>query len=96
MNVFRFSFQIELYKNDFEAERDARQNLAGEKETMAQEIRLLRRKLETRPLAAPAAANVLDEENENTYECPKCSFAYSSMDSLNNHLDVCLNQQMFP
>jgi len=101
--------QIELYKTDFEAERDARQNLAGEKDTMAQEIRLLKRKLAdaghvaAAPAASVAAAPVREpasphkqENNVESYDCPKCSFNYSSVDSLNNHLDVCLNQHMFP
>ena len=94
--------QIELYKTDFEAERDARQNLAGEKETLAQELRLLKRKLiatDQAAIATPvaaAAASLVEQEDVNSYSCPKCNFNFSSMDSLNNHLDVCLNQQMFP
>jgi len=94
--------QIELYKTDFEAERDARQNLAGEKDAMAQEIRLLKRKLlETSQVAVStpvaATATLAEPENDaNSYICPKCNFNYSSVDSLNNHLDVCLNQHMFP
>lgn len=95
-----FFLQLELYESDFEAEREARQSLAGEKDALAQELRILKRKIEVLQLNLPSSLmNAHDadaSQNPQSYECPKCSFKYSTFDSLNNHLDECLNQQMFP
>jgi hypothetical protein len=98
--------QLELYQSDFEAERNARQNLAGEKDSLSQELRLLKRQLEhTIGAASFSSASVRTTaegvpgqqiSETNVYECPKCNFKYSSVDLLNNHLDVCLNEHMFP
>ena len=95
---------MELYQTDFEAERSARQNLAGEKDILAQQVRVLKRQMEnlqsSRPSSAasgtgPISASV-PEATLTQLECPKCRFSFTTMDSLNNHLDICLSQQMFP
>jgi hypothetical protein len=36
-----FFLQVEVYQSDFNAEREARQNLAGEKERLAEDLRHL-------------------------------------------------------
>ncbi len=93
---------MELFRTDFEAEREARQSLAGDKDALEQELRLLKRQLEgtvassyvsvsTRPSSSQEDNTILA-----TYECPKCNFQFASNDALNNHLDVCLTQHMFP
>lgn len=93
---------MELFRTDFEAEREARQSLAGEKDALEQELRLLKRQLEesvessyvsvsARPTGLPEDTNALAK-----YECPKCNFSFTNNDALNNHLDVCLTQHMFP
>ncbi len=93
---------MDLYQIDFQAEREARQNLAGEKETLAQEVRQLKRRLEETSLNSSASASMPSPQIEQeyslvgNYECPKCSFKYHTMDTLNKHLDVCLTQHMFP
>lgn len=90
---------MELFRNDFEAEREARQNLAGQKDAMEQEIRLLKRQLDGRGVESSyvsvSSGNVQDMDVA-AYQCPKCGFKYQSNEALNNHLDVCLNQQMYP
>lgn len=90
---------MEQFRNDFEAEREARQNLAGQKDVMEQEIRLLKRRLDATSIessfVAVSTPNAQDVEVP-TYVCPNCSFKYQSNEALNNHLDVCLNQQMYP
>jgi len=92
--------QVELYQADFEAERLARQNLAGEKEILAQKVRSLMRQLEAQSQVYDGTANVTaitaQHEVVTNMECPKCKFNFTTMDSLNNHLDVCLAQTMFP
>lgn len=87
---------------DFEAEREARQNLAGEKEALVQEIRSLKTRLAeaSGSSGASAAPSSVSTEQEYTvvgaYSCPKCNFQYATMETLNNHLDVCLTQHMYP
>ena len=94
--------QLDLYQSDFEAERDARQKMAGEKDAVCQELRLLKRQLEHTIGAASSASvrtkveSVPTATEANMYECMKCNFNYSSLELLNNHLDVCLNEHMFP
>lgn len=89
---------MELFRSDFEAEREARQTLAGQKDAMEQEIRRLKRQLEDTVENAfvPVSAQSSDDIVVTSFECPKCSLAFQSNDALNNHLDVCLTQQMFP
>jgi hypothetical protein len=36
--------QVEVYQSDFNAEREARENLAGEKERLAEDLRHLQRR----------------------------------------------------
>ena len=99
-----FFLQLDLYQSDFEAEREARQNLAGEKDAVCQELRILKRQIESTigPISVSAAIKTKCVPNEEqsaeptVYECPKCNFKYSSVELLNNHLDVCLNEHMFP
>ncbi|XP_046446228.1 NF-kappa-B essential modulator-like isoform X1 [Daphnia pulex] len=91
--------QMELFRTDFEAEREARQSLAGDKDAMEQEIRLLKRQLEGAVENSFVSVSTRPSEDDvvvTSYECPKCNFAFQSNDALNNHLDVCLTQQMFP
>lgn len=95
--------KVELYQADFEAEREARQQLAGEKETLTQEIRVLKRQLEETSCnggASTSSATARPAEEElatvSAFVCPKCSFKYPTNEALNNHLDVCLTQHMFP
>ncbi|KAJ9577382.1 hypothetical protein L9F63_006062, partial [Diploptera punctata] len=40
----QFSAQVEVYQSDFNAEREARENLAGEKERLAEDLRHLQRR----------------------------------------------------
>ncbi len=95
---------MELYQTDFEAERAARQNLAGEKDVLAQQVRLLKRQMENLQSSRPSSAASgpvstsasVPEATLTQLECPKCRFAFTTMDSLNNHLDICLSQHMFP
>lgn len=89
---------MELFRTDFEAEREARQTLAGQKDAMEQELRSLKRQLEgaVENSYVTVPAEPLQTLEVETYECPKCSFKYQSNEALNNHLDVCLNQQMYP
>nr|CAH0100657.1 unnamed protein product [Daphnia galeata] len=92
--------QMELFRTDFEAEREARQSLAGEKDAMEQEIRLLKRQLEgasvENSFVSVSTRPPEDDIVVTSYECPKCNLAFHSNDALNNHLDVCLTQHMFP
>ena len=91
--------QLDLYKIDFEAEREARQNLAGEKEALVQQIRLLKingTDEEVGEIGAPSLQTEQDYTVVGSYCCPKCNFKYPTVESLNNHLDVCLTQHMFP
>jgi hypothetical protein len=39
-----FFVQVEVYQSDFNAEREARENLAGEKERLAEDLRHLQRR----------------------------------------------------
>jgi len=39
-----FFLQVEVYQSDFNAEREARENLAGEKERLAEDLRHLQRR----------------------------------------------------
>ena len=88
---------MELFRSDFEAERDARQSLAGEKDSLQQEIRLLKRQLEGGVESTYVApTNNSEDVGTATYECPKCSLKFLNNEALNNHLDVCLNEAMFP
>lgn len=89
---------MEQFRNDFEAEREARQNLAGQKDAMEQEIRLLKRQLEGAVESSYVSVSTTNAQEVEvaTYMCPKCSFKYQSNEALNNHLDVCLNQPMYP
>lgn len=43
-NGFFLSFQCEVFKNDFELERHARQEIAGEREKLCAEINLLKKR----------------------------------------------------
>jgi hypothetical protein len=92
--------QMELFRTDFEAEREARQSLAGDKDAMEQEIRLLKRQLEgasvENSFVSVSTRPPEDDIVVTSYECPKCNLAFHSNDALNNHLDVCLTQHMFP
>ncbi|XP_057370035.1 NF-kappa-B essential modulator-like [Daphnia carinata] len=90
--------QMELFRSDFEAEREARQTLAGEKDTLEQEIRLLKRQLEgtVENSFVSVSGDPSDDVVMTSFECPKCNLAFQSNDALNNHLDVCLTQHMFP
>lgn len=90
--------QMELFRSDFEAEREARQTLAGEKDTLQQEIRLLKRQLEgtVENSFVSVSGHPSDDVVVTSFECPKCNLAFQSNDALNNHLDVCLTQHMFP
>ena len=71
---------------------------------MCLELRTLKRQVESTigpvSVSAPIKTNRVPKEQASTeptvYECPKCNFKYSSVDLLNNHLDVCLNEHMFP
>ncbi len=90
---------MELFRTDFEAEREARQSLAGDKDALEQENRLLKRQLEGAVENSYVSVSTRPSEDDvvvTSYECPKCNFAFQSNDALNNHLDVCLTQQMFP
>ena len=90
---------MELFRTDFEAEREARQSLAGDKDAMEQEIRLLKRQHEGRVENSYVSVSTRSSEDDvvvTSYECPKCSLSFQSNDALNNHLDVCLTQHMFP
>lgn len=89
---------MELFRSDFEAEREARQTLAGEKDTLQQEIRLLKRQLEgtVENSFVSVSGHPSDDVVVTSFECPKCNLAFQSNDALNNHLDVCLTQHMFP
>lgn len=94
---------MELFQTDFEAERDARQNLAGEKDAMEQEIRLLKRQMNAKAPESSYIAVVTRSPQEPvasaetpTYQCPKCNFKFQTNEALNNHLDICLNQHMYP
>jgi len=80
--------------------------MAGEKDAVCQELRLLKRQLE-HTIGAASSASVRTKVESvprqqptateaNVYECMKCNFNYSSLELLNNHLDVCLNEHMFP
>ena len=108
---------MDLFRADFEAEREQRQTLAGEKDELEREVRLLKRQLDDRSMESsyisvsssgqrrsssqPAADPVVNPtitspSQVESYDCPKCNFKFQSNEALNNHLDICLNQHMFP
>lgn len=44
INLVIFSFQLDVYKSDFEMERQARQDIANEREELLSDLKLLQRR----------------------------------------------------
>ncbi|XP_065332204.1 optineurin isoform X2 [Cloeon dipterum] len=128
--------QAEVYKMDFNEERESREKLAADKEKLADELLAVQQEkehlaaeleaLKRQPTQLPptaSASNVnpkTQHTNYNTiaaigrprshwlsdaleqpreqpkYECPKCYFVFNSLQPLENHVNLCLDQDMYP
>lgn len=98
--------QVEVYKTDFELERAARQEIAGEKERLIQDIQLLQRRNQAlidnaanRPSSSSsepkpakrATAPPAAAGAEDELPCPICEKAFK-LNELERHVNYCLEK----
>ncbi|EEB12832.1 Optineurin, putative [Pediculus humanus corporis] len=104
--------QAELYESDFKDEREAREKLVGEKEKMAEQIRILQTKLENlnsekkegnsndQSSSAKGSSDTSTvsplQRNKSRFVCPKCMFSFSNLNTCEKHIDECLNIHFYP
>ncbi|KAK6624373.1 hypothetical protein RUM44_011232 [Polyplax serrata] len=97
--------QADVYRSDFHDERAAREKLVGEKETMAEQIRLLEAVIRDLEREHPIEQKQQEEnstpksplETKNSrYVCPKCMFAFSDLKLCEEHVDECIDTHFYP
>lgn len=68
---------MELYQTDFNAEREAREKLVGEKEEMAEQVRALQRRIKELEGSNPAKPSSSSEEPAASASAPTPKVATS-------------------
>ncbi|RZB66632.1 Nemo domain containing protein [Asbolus verrucosus] len=91
--IYALKEQLAVYKHDFEAERESKNAIKRGKDQLAEDLQNLQKRnkqlqQEVELLRKPSKAE--------GYMCPKCSFAFNSYQSLENHVHRCLDLEGFP
>ncbi|XP_055701445.1 NF-kappa-B essential modulator isoform X2 [Phlebotomus papatasi] len=92
-----FKMQAELFERDFEAERAARTVLAGEKEQLLADLRLLQNRHEQligemESMRNPRSGYPHPEsQRSRQFRCPVCSRLFLDLSTLNSHVNDCLD-----
>lgn len=97
--------QVDVYKTDFELERTARQEIAGEKERLLQDIQVLQKRNQAlidnasnqaassskSPPKPKSGATPQKDIPENELACPICGNLYK-LNELERHVNDCLEK----
>ncbi|XP_055690690.1 NF-kappa-B essential modulator [Lutzomyia longipalpis] len=92
-----FKMQAEIFERDFEAERAARTVLAGEKEQLLADLRLLQNRHEQligemEGMRNPRSGYPHPEsQRTRQFRCPVCSRLFLDLSTLNSHVNGCLD-----
>uniref|UniRef100_A0A1L8DTU2 Putative polyubiquitin binding domain of nemo n=1 Tax=Nyssomyia neivai TaxID=330878 RepID=A0A1L8DTU2_9DIPT len=92
-----FKVQTEIFERDFEAERAARTVLAGEKEQLLADLRLLQNRHEQligemEGMRHPRSGYPHPEsQRPRQFRCPVCSRVFLDLSTLNGHVNGCLD-----
>ncbi|XP_044740692.1 myosin-1 isoform X2 [Chrysoperla carnea] len=104
--------QVELYQSDYNAERGIRLELEGERNRLAEDLRLLQRRnntlinrIESSPESSSQNNPSMNQSSSTPsaptmqpqFVCPKCGFQLKTYDELVVHVNVCLDMdEMIP
>lgn len=101
------STQMEVYKTDFMMERQARQEIAAEKELILTDLKMLQRRNQvltessraadqSQPTSIPAGPSAPTApqvyQSPNGHVCPLCSRSFDGLPQLEAHVQLCLDQ----
>jgi DNA repair exonuclease SbcCD ATPase subunit len=93
--AFALKEQLEVYRQDFEAEKESKKSLKQEKDQVVEDLKnIQKRNKELQHEIEQLRAR--NEVRVDGFPCPKCAFKFNNYDSLENHVHRCLDLDGFP